>query len=75
MATGLLLWAFWLPPLWLTLVLMAPMVIDGMVQLKTAYESTNLRRLVTGLLFGWGLVGFLWVTGRVFYGFGYALMQ
>ncbi len=74
-AAGLCLCAFWLPPLWLTLMLMLPMIVDGLVQLRTAYESTNLRRVITGGLFGWGLVGFLWVTGRMFYQFGYGLMQ
>lgn len=32
--------------------LMAPMVADGLIQLLTSYESTNLRRLLTGILFG-----------------------
>lgn len=32
--------------------LMAPMVADGLIQRLTPYESTNLRRLLTGLLFG-----------------------
>ena len=30
-------------------------VIDGFVQLKTGYESNNIRRLWTGILFGYGL--------------------
>ena len=38
---------------------MAPMIADGSVQLfYDRYESTNIRRLVTGTLFGVGL-GFL----------------
>lgn len=36
--------------------LMIPMILDGFVQLLTSYESTNLRRLLTGLLFGFALV-------------------
>ena len=35
--------------------LLLPMIADGTVQLLTRYESTNLRRLVTGTLFGLGL--------------------
>lgn len=31
------------------------MVLDGGVQQLTAYESGNFRRLITGLLFGYGL--------------------
>ena len=75
MAAGLVSCVFWLPPWWLTLVLMAPLVLDGLVQLKTAYESINLRRLWTGLLFGWGMIGFLWVTGRAVFWFGYDLVK
>ena len=44
---------------WTALLLMAPMIADGSVQLfYDRYESTNIRRLVTGTLFGVGL-GFL----------------
>ena len=31
------------------------MIIDGTMQLKTVYESTNFRRFVTGTLFGYGM--------------------
>lgn len=74
MGLGLFLCAVWLPPLWLTLLLMVPMVADGLIQLKTVYESTNLRRLWTGALFGWGMTGFLWVTGRAAFWLGYQLI-
>lgn len=33
--------------------------IDGFVQLKTNYESTNIRRLITGLLSGFGIMQLL----------------
>ena len=33
--------------------MLLPMVLDGAVQLLTVYESTNPRRFVTGLLFGY----------------------
>lgn len=39
------------------LLLMVPMVADGFCQLLTRYESTNGRRLVSGILFGYGLYG------------------
>ena len=41
------------PPLWALFVLLLPMVADGFLQLLTGYESTNPRRLVTGVLFGY----------------------
>lgn len=36
-----------------------PMAIDGGVQLVTAYESTNIIRLITGLIFGFGFSVFI----------------
>lgn len=32
--------------------MMAPMLFDGFLQLLTPYESGNLRRLISGILFG-----------------------
>ena len=52
---GLVCCFFFRPPVWVTLVLMAPMVADGLFQLATPYESGNFRRVITGFLFGFGL--------------------
>lgn len=52
--------AFWFLPNVLTcLLLMLPLVLDGFIQLKSAYESTNPRRFLTGLLFGYALMSLL----------------
>lgn len=40
-------------------VLALPLIIDGFAQRLTSYQSGNLRRLVTGMLFGYALVGWL----------------
>ena len=64
------LW-FYLPPLWLALVLMVPMVADGFLQLKTRYESTNCRRLLTGIPFGYSLVALFVLFTKGLYDFGY----
>ena len=64
------LW-FYLPSWWLVLVLMVPMVADGFIQLKTRYESTNLRRLLTGIPFGYSLVAMLVLFTKGLYDFGY----
>lgn len=37
--------------------LMLPLIADGTVQYLTAYESTNLRRVITGVLYGTGFMG------------------
>lgn len=47
-------------PLWLSIVILLPMVIDGFIQLLTSYESDNTKRFITGFLFGFGL-GMLFV--------------
>lgn len=62
---------FGIPEWYISLILMIPMVADGFLQLLTGYESTNLRRFVTGFLFGWGFcclialaVGFMFTLGQ-----------
>lgn len=42
----------WLTGLGLTL----PLALDGGIQLVTSYESSNVKRLVTGVLFGFGVL-------------------
>ena len=64
------LWLY-LPRLWLVLALMVPMVADGFIQLKTCYESTNFRRLLTGIPFGYSLVALLVLFTKGLYDFGY----
>ena len=41
------------------ILLMLPLVVDGSVQFKTRYRSTNVRRLITGTLFGFGMVSII----------------
>lgn len=33
-----------------------PLMADGLIQKYTSYESTNIRRLVTGILYGFGMM-------------------
>ncbi len=54
------------PPLLLGLALIVPMIFDGFLQLLTSYESTNPKRLLSGLLFGPGLAIILaWILRLV----------
>jgi uncharacterized membrane protein len=46
---------FFRPPYWVMAVIMLPMIADGLIQGLTKYESTNWRRLITGILFGFGI--------------------
>ena len=40
----------------LSLLLTIPLMIDGIMQELTSYESTNRRRLFTGILYGFGIM-------------------
>lgn len=37
-------------------VMLIPMVLDGLIQYKTLYKSNNIKRIITGFLFGIGFV-------------------
>ncbi|MFR3079716.1 MAG: DUF2085 domain-containing protein [Intestinimonas butyriciproducens] len=66
-AAAALSYAVFHPGLGVLALLLVPMLIDGGVQAATRYESTNLRRLVTGVCFGYGIVClFLLSTGYAF---------
>ena len=45
--------------------MMLPLVIDGFTQLLTKYESTNIRRFITGILFGIAFSSFFVETIRI----------
>lgn len=45
----------WMPPVWMSVLFMVPMLIDGFLQSLTKYESKNYRRFITGLFFGIGI--------------------
>ena len=66
-------WWLWRPPVALALVLLVPLVVDGLVQLCTAYESKNGRRFVTGVLFGYGLLNLFLLSIVWVFHWGYAL--
>ena len=38
------------------IVLIVPMILDGSIQYLTSYRSNNIKRLITGLLSGFGLI-------------------
>lgn len=43
---------------WLAL-MCVPMAVDGGIQRITRYRSTNTKRLITGILYGFGFLGIL----------------
>lgn len=60
---------------WASLLLLVPMILDGFVQLLTKYESTNIRRFVTGFLFGYGLFMFFALTTIASFDLGVNIAQ
>lgn len=58
--------------------MMVPLILDGSIQKLTSYESGNIRRLITGILFGMALIFTLvyfhracvWIAGEILKQFG-----
>lgn len=58
-----------LPALIVLPILLVPLAVDGMVQKFTSYTSTNFRRVVTGILWGFAeftliLMGIVWLVKK-----------
>lgn len=49
-----IIWGY--PRFYIVVLMIMPLVLDGSIQRLTSYESTNLRRLITGTLFGVALI-------------------
>lgn len=58
-----------------SLLIIIPMVIDGVIQMKTSYESNNRRRFITGFLFGYGLFMVFVITSIMAFEFGVSLTK
>ncbi|MGL5021560.1 MAG: DUF2085 domain-containing protein [Mycoplasmatales bacterium] len=52
---GFIVSFFYLPNNFMIFLLILPLIIDGFLQLLTSYESNNIRRLITGVLFGYSI--------------------
>ena len=64
---GLVLCIFVNPNLILSFVILIPMVADGLLQSLTKYESNNIKRFITGALFGYGIISlFIILTNAAF---------
>ena len=49
-----IIWGY--PYFYVAVLMMVPLILDGTIQKLTSYESTNIRRLLTGILFGIALI-------------------
>lgn len=61
------------PSLKTAIILMVPMVADGLIQSLSHYESTNPKRFITGLLFGYGFFMVFAVTTIMAFKYGFNL--
>lgn len=52
---SIFIYAFFKTSIFINLLLMLPLILDGFIQLFTKYESNNFKRLITGILFGFAL--------------------
>lgn len=58
--------------LWLLLMII-PLMADGLIQHFTSYESGNLRRLFTGVLFGYGTIAIFLYSAILAYNMGLSI--
>ena len=61
---------FWSPNVIISIIMMFPLIIDGFIQVLTKYESTNFKRLLTGILFGMGLASLFAQSTIMAFNFG-----
>ena len=52
---------------YLMVLLCIPMIIDGFVQKYTQYFSNNKKRLITGLIFGFGYICVIMALDRIYW--------
>ena len=53
--------------------IMLPMIIDGVIQMFTSYESNNRRRFLTGFLFGYGFMMLIGISTVFAFEYGVSL--
>ena len=60
-------------PVKILFLLLLPLVLDGTIQKVTSYESTNIRRLITGLMYGYALSSLIIISFTAVFSFGYEI--
>ena len=51
-------------------IIMIPLIIDGFTQALTSYESNNIKRFITGVLFGYGIFMLFVISTIIVFNFG-----
>lgn len=58
------------PDLIVSFVVLIPMVADGLLQSLTKYESNNIKRFITGILFGYGIISLFIISTNAAFQYG-----
>ena len=75
MIVGLLCCIFFRTTIKFSVIIMLPMILDGTVQMFTKYESNNFKRVITGMLFGYGAVMLFIISNIAAVQFGMSLVK
>ena len=67
-------WLFFRPSVFWCVLLMFPLIVDGTIQLQTSYDSTNIRRMLTGIPFGYSLTSLFLISSVAAYRWGFQLV-
>ena len=62
---GVIIRIFVTLPLYISVILIVPMLIDGFTQLYTKYESNNTKRVITGALFGYAMSTMIFIFCKI----------
>lgn len=57
------------------LLLMLPLIIDGTLQYKSNYMSNNFKRIITGILFGFGFICLITITNVIFFDIAFLIVN
>lgn len=71
LVTPFLYWKLRKVAIWVFFIMLVPLIIDGVVQAKTKYESNNIKRLLTGVLFGVGLTTLFFLSTEYCFRIGF----
>ena len=72
---SMILFWFWKPSIIISFFMLIPLILDGVIQRLSSYESTNFKRLITGSLFGIGLMSLLTHSTITAFKFGISFGQ
>ena len=70
---GIFIYIIFRPNWQISYILLIPMILDGFIQNLTPYESTNLKRVITGFAFGCGFIFLFLISSIAAVKFGFKI--